>query len=96
MKLIKRLLTSLILLGLIGCNGEKEDINLSQYVSPLRNVPIPIEDETPWTQDIELNPILQDSIITLEEQEELIKMIEDLLKELAYFKREYYLLKLKK
>lgn len=84
---------------LIGCGGEKAEIEQSRaHQSPLRNLPIPLDqayDESP-TVDLELNPLLQDSILTLEEQEELIEMVETLLQELAHYKRLYYLQLLKK
>ena len=58
--------------------------------------PPDFDGRTPTLEDIELNPILKDSIITLEEQQELMEMIEKLLEELAYYRKLYYLQLLKK
>lgn len=93
----KLLLVSLCCVGLLGCSGGKDDVELVKYVSPLRNVPIPLDaDETPQeTYEEALNPILKDSIMTLEEQQELIDLVKKLLDELAFYQRAYYLQKLK-
>ena len=87
----KRWLSSLVVCLLLGCSGGHDDIELIKHVSPLRDAPIPLD-----APSKSLDPILADSIITLEEQTELIKVIESLLEELAYYKRMYYLQLLKK
>lgn len=83
---------------LIGCGGEKAEIEEQSRasLSPLRNLPIPADEEYEQSPTVDIDPILQDSIITLEEREELITMIENLLNELSYYKREFYLQKLRK
>ena len=93
----KKLLWISCLFLIVGCGGGHDDLELIKKISPLRDIPIPEEIETlDNSQELKLNPILEDSIITLEEQEELIKLVENLLEELAYYKRMYYLQLLKK
>ena len=104
----KWLLISLISIWVAGChptilvNDPSQEPEMS--IKP-RHLPIPLDEEldppdfdgrTPTLEDIELNPILKDSIITLEEQQELMEMIEKLLEELAYYRKLYYLQLLKK
>lgn len=93
----KLLLISMCCLGLLGCSSTPDEEMLTQkQISPLQYAPIPLELEVETTRDLRIDPILQDSIITLAEQELLIEALETLLQELSYYKRLYYLQLLKK
>lgn len=86
----------LLCVVIVGCGGAKPEEIAIKYMSPFRD--LPVEDVMPEieTREIDLNPILKDSIITLEEQEFLLKVLSDLLDELAKYKKLYYMQLLKK
>ena len=89
--MIKWLLSSILIVGVMaGCSSGTTPVEQIEPVSRF-NAYVDTQDASPVNTDAIINPILQDSIITLEEQEKLVSLIENLLQELAYYKRLYYL-----